>query len=312
LMTEQGHGSFELAGESMVVNQALADKLNEDGLLILGESAANIFGPAFLKEYRNYYQEQQRAKNNSEKLEAVESKDRELPLPAEYVVQGVIYDPNLGSQMSGYISLKNAQNLAGTGKGIDGLTVQLSDAFRAGEVKEMLKQNLPSHWEIETWNERNKRFFNAISNERGMMYLVLTIISIVAAFCIMNTMITIAVQKRKEIGMMRALGAKTSQIVSLFISKGLIVASIGVGTGFLLGRAVLYWRDEINQFLSSSLNLNIFADILQGPQSIPANLRVMDSMLICGIAFVLCTLAAVPPAWIVGRMDPAKAIRNEV
>jgi lipoprotein-releasing system permease protein len=311
LMAEQGSGSFELAGESIVINQALANRLDQDGQLVLGTSAANIFGPAFLREYRQYYQEKQRAKKDTAKLETVEAKDRDLPLPAEYVIQGVIDDDQTGRQPTGYISLKNAQNLAGTGKGIDGLTITLTDAFRAGEVKLDLRQKLPSNWETITWTERNKRFFNAISNERGMMYLVLGIISIVAAFCIMNTMITMAVQKRKEIGMMRALGAKTSQIITLFVAKGLIVAGFGVGTGYLLGKAVLHWRNDLNQLLATYFNIEIPGILTDGRILIPAALRLSDTLVICGVALILCTLAAVPPAWIVGRMDPARALRSE-
>jgi len=312
LMGEKGDGAFELAGESVVLTEGLARRLNQDGNLILQESAVNVFGPSFLKEYRNYYQEQQRAKNDATKKEAVESKDRDLPLPAEYVVQGVINDDKLGEQPTGFISLKNAQKLAGTGKGIDGLTVEIQDAFRAGEVKQQLMQKgWPSGWVIRTWTERNQRFFDAIANERGMMYLVLGFISLVAAFCIMNTMITMAVQKRREIGMMRALGAKTSQIVGLFIAKGLVVAGLGVGTGYLLGSAVLHYRNGIKNFISTTFDWQIFDEKIYGLREIPADPRLLDNLIICGIAFVLCTLAAVPPAWLVGRMDPARALRSD-
>ena len=113
-----------------------------------GASSANIFGPAFLREYRQYYQEQQRAKKDTTKLEAVESRDRDLPLPAEYVIQGIIDDPKLNQAFTGYISLKNAQTLAGTGKAVDGLNVTLTDSFRAGEVKADLAKTLPANWEI--------------------------------------------------------------------------------------------------------------------------------------------------------------------
>lgn len=317
LMDEKGEGSFELAGESIVLTQNLASRLNQDGLLILGESAVNVFGPSFLKEYRGYYQEQQRAKDDAVKKEAVESKDRDLPLPEELTIQGTIYDDKLGEQPTGFISLKNAQKLAGSGKGIDGLTIEITDAFRAGEIKldllklEPFRSGQPGSWTIRTWTERNQRFFDAIANERGMMYLVLAFISIVAAFCIMNTMITMAVQKRKEIGMMRALGAKTSQIVGLFVTKGLVVAGVGVGCGYLLGTAVLHFRNDIRNFISITFNWQIFDERIYGLREIPADPRVLDNIMICGIAFVLCTLAAVPPAWLVGRMDPARALRTD-
>ncbi len=312
LMGEKGEGSFELAGDNIVLTQALADRLNRDGTLTLGQSAVNVFGPSFLREYRSYYQEQQRAKDNPTRAQAVEAKDRDLPLPAEFIVQGVLIDDKLGDQPSGFISLKKAQQLAGSGKAVDGLTVELIDPFRAGEVKQdLLHSGLPPNWIPRTWMERNQRFFDAIANERGMMYLVLGFISVVAAFCIMNTMITMAVQKRKEIGMMRALGAKTSQIVGLFVAKGLIVAGLGVGFGYLLGSTVLHFRNDLRRWISDAFHWQIFDERIYGLREIPADPRLLDNLLICGIAFILCTLAAVPPAWLVGRMDPARALRSD-
>ena len=228
------------------------------------------------------------------------------------MVQGVLEDEKMGDQLTGFISLKNAQKLAGKGKSIDGLTVELADAYRAGEVKfALLEKDTLQGWMPQTWMERNQRFFDAIANERGMMYLVLGFISVVAAFCIMNTMITMAVQKRKEIGMMRALGAKTSQIVGLFVVKGLIVAGFGVGSGYLLGSMVLHFRNDLRRWISSTFNWQIFDERIYGLREIPADPRLVDNLMICGIAFVLCTLAAVPPAWLVGRMDPARALRSD-
>ena len=314
LMTDQGSGSFELAGDNIVITRALANKLGRNMGLTLGESAVNVFGPSFLREYRIYYQEQQRANKSADpaKKEEVNNKDRDLPLPEELVVQGVLEDDKLGDQLTGFISLKNAQKLAGKGKSIDGLTVEVADAFRAGEIKaDLVKQEALLGWTPQTWMERNQRFFDAIANERGMMYLVLGFISVVAAFCIMNTMITMAVQKRKEIGMMRALGAKTSQIVGLFVVKGLIVAGFGVGSGYVLGTLVLNFRNDIRRWISDTFNWQIFDERIYGLREIPADPRVIDNLMICGIAFVLCTLAAVPPAWLVGRMDPARALRSD-
>lgn len=316
LMDTNGIGNFELAGKSIILSEGLADKIGREFPVIAGESSVNAFGPAFLKEYRNYYQETQRAKGNKEKLDTVEEKDRDLPLPEELTVQGILSDSRLQGQVTGYVSLKTAQQLAGAGKGIEGFTVSIQDSYRAGEVKQLMmamleKNNLAGIWQPETWMERNTRYFNAIANERAMMYLVLAFISVVAAFCIMNTMITMAVQKRREIGMMRALGAKLSQIVSLFVVKGLIVAGFGVGSGYLLGNLVLYFRNDLRSWIANTFNWQIFDERIYGLSEIPANPRMVDNLLICGIAFVLCTLAAVPPAFLVGRMDPARALRSD-
>jgi lipoprotein-releasing system permease protein len=143
------------------------------------------------------------------------------------------------------------------------------------------------------------------------MYIVLAFISVVAAFCIMNTMITMAVQKRREIGMMRALGAKTSHVVALFTTKGFIVGLLGTGLGYLLGRVILYYRNDLRGWINEHFGRQIFDPAIYGLNEIPAELSNTDVVIICGIAFVLCTLAAIPPAFLVGRMEPAKALRND-
>ena len=127
----------------------------------------------------------------------------------------------------------------------------------------------------------------------------------------MNTMITMAVQKRREIGMMRALGAKTSHIITLFMTKGFIVGLFGTGIGYGLGRLVLYFRNDLRTWINDRFGHQIFDSSIYGLNEIPAQLRGLDEVMICGLAFILCTLAAGPPAWMVGRMAPARALRND-
>lgn len=311
LMDESGAGMFDVAGDGIVLTYNLAGRLERDFPIFISESQVNAYGPAFLRAYREYYTEQQRARNDEDKAAEVGNRDRDLPLPEEYTVSGIIDGSKLGNDPIGFISLRNAQRIAGSGRTIDGISVELRDPFRAGEVSEDLKAVLPDGWTPQTWMERHSNYFDAIASERSMMYFVLSIISVVAAFSIMNTMITVAVQKRREIGMMRALGASTRQIVGIFIAKGLVVASLGTLIGYTLGVTVLHFRNQIRNGIAEIFQIRIFDENIYGLREIPADPRILDNILICGIAFVLCTLAAVPPAWVVGRLEPARALRSD-
>ncbi len=142
------------------------------------------------------------------------------------------------------------------------------------------------------------------------MYFVLFFIILVAAFSTMNTMITVTVQKRHEIGVMKALGARVSQIVGVFIGQGLIVGLIGSVSGLAAGSLVLYYRNSIRDVLAQRLGLEIFPEEMYGVAEIPAQIVPNDIAIICFGAFVLCTLAALPPAYMVARLDPAKALRD--
>ncbi|MEZ5324122.1 MAG: FtsX-like permease family protein [Verrucomicrobiales bacterium] len=193
---------------------------------------------------------------------------------------------------------------------VDGLQIITPDAFRAEESRQAILNNLDYTWTAQTWMDRWQGWLDILSSERSMMFFVLMFIMIVAAFSIMNTMITVAVQKRREIGMMRALGSKTSQIIAIFLYKGVIVGFIGTILGLVVGLAVLYFRNDIREVAALRLGLEIFPASTFGIAKIPMRLESSIVFLICFTAFLLSAVAAIIPAWGVTRLDPAKALRN--
>jgi lipoprotein-releasing system permease protein len=208
------------------------------------------------------------------------------------------------------LPLEIGQDLYELGPNVHGLSIELKDPFLADQVKRKISTSLPLGWDSESWIQRNKQLFATIRNERGMMYFVLFFIILVAAFSTMNTMITVTVQKRHEIGVMKALGARVSQIVGVFIGQGLIVGLIGSVSGLAAGSLVLYNRNGIRDMLAQRLGLEIFPEEMYGVAEIPAQIVTGDIAIICLGAFILCTLAALPPAYMVARLDPAKALRD--
>jgi lipoprotein-releasing system permease protein len=191
------------------------------------------------------------------------------------------------------------------------ISLELKDPFRADLVnRDSIRLELPANWVSESWIQRNKQLFDTVRNERGMMYFVLFFIILVAAFSTMNTMITVTVQKRQEIGVMKALGARVWQIVGVFIGQGMIVGIIGSLSGMGIGALVLHYRNTLRDFLAESMGLMIFPEEMYGVSEIPAQIVTGDIAIICVGAFVLCTLAALPPAYMVARLDPARALRD--
>lgn len=306
----QAVGEFDLGPESAVLSLDLVQKLKAS-FISVGITPVNVFGPKFINEGFDILQENTEAKDDPEKKKRIEEQDRDYPLPGELIITGIFNDDKM--QSVGLVSLRTAQQLAGAGFDVDGFGLDIDDPYDAPVMAQKLMDSgiLPEGWVVETWIDRHRQQFDAVANERGMMYIVLAFISIVAAFCIMNTMITMAVMKRREIGMMRALGAKISHIVGLFMTNGFIVGLVGTGLGYLIGRTVLHFRNELRQWINEKFGHQIFDSGIYGLWDIPAELRTVDQVIICGLAFVLCTLAAVPPAWIVGRMQPAQALRSD-
>ena len=253
------------------------------------------------------------ADNNNLDDNALRDRIRELTesikTPKDLIVTGIFDSVRYGEMI--LVPLEIGQDLYELRSNVHGLSVELDDPFIADIVnRESINEIIPTGWQSQTWIERNKQLFATIRNERGMMYFVLFFIILVAAFSTMNTMITVTVQKRHEIGVMKALGAKISQIVGVFIGQGLIVGFIGSISGLAAGSLVLYYRNAIRGILSKNLGVEIFPEEMYGVAEIPAQIIPSDITIICLGAFVLCTLAALPPAYMVARLDPAKALRD--
>ena len=235
---------------------------------------------------------------------------RQLVLPTELTVTGIfesgryLYDSEFL-----LVPLHIAQELYGLGGSVHGLAVRTVDPNRASEIREGLRKVLPEDLSCTTWMDLNKQLFDAIAMERHVMFFLLMFIILVAAFGIMNTLITMTVQKTREIGVLKALGARTGQVISVFLIQGMVIGIFGVVSGLALGITLIRWRNEVSQWLASALGVEIFPRSVYQFNEIPAEVVPGDVALICISAFVICSLAALIPAWIASRLDPVKALR---
>jgi len=147
--------------------------------------------------------------------------------------------------------------------------------------------------------------------EKNVMFYLLIFIVIVAAFGIMNSQITFVVQKTREIGMLRALGATGRQVRWLFLSQSLIIGSIGVTGGFFLGMLALGYRNEFLHFMNRMTGLELFPAQIYAFTELPALIVPRDIVFVCGSALVICVLAGLVPAWTASRLKPVDALRHE-
>jgi lipoprotein-releasing system permease protein len=246
-------------------------------------------------------------------MEKHKGKENEVAiLPDDYVVRGIFevgyyeYDANVI-----VTSLRNAQDLYQVPGKVHGLLVMLTDPYLAPVVRAKLQRALGPDYRITMWTEENARILTALVVEKNVMFYLLIFIVIVAAFGIMNSQITFVVQKTREIGMLRALGATGSQIRWLFLSQSLIIGIIGVSSGFALGRLALAYRNEFLHFMNRMTGLELFPAEIYAFTELPALIVSTDIMLICGSALVICVLAGFIPAWTASRLKPVEALRHE-
>lgn len=283
-------GDFDLSDHGIVVGEVMARDYN----LEVGDTV-NITTPQDIRRMR----------------EASE-KGRQLAIPpTEYEVRG-IFDVGFYDYNSSFVvvSLGNAQDMFNLGDGVHGLSVMLYDPFKASEVQRQLEKALGPNYEVTTWLQESS-MLSAVAVEKNVMFIILFCIMIVAALCILSALITFVVQKTREIGMLKALGATDFQVGGLFLSQSAFIGAVGDLLGFGLGILALTYRNEFLHFMRWATGMELFPASIYGFTELPALIVPRDILVICGSAFVICVLGGVVPAWRAWRLKPVEALRYE-
>ena len=165
---------------------------------------------------------------------------------------------------------------------------------------------------VSSWMDADRTRLDAVVQERVMMTFILMMIVVVAAFSISNTLITVIVQKKREIGVIKALGASPSQIVNIFVGQGFVVGIFGNAFGLLMAWAILTWRNEARQLIISVMHRDVFPAAVYQLTGIPSAITAKDVVVICTSAMVICVLAAYIPARFAAQARPGEGASRGV
>jgi len=308
LAAQIGDGKLELRGESIVLGLGISERLGAKvGDQVILYSSDNI--RSVVDSVREISEDE--GGDEADPDEAVE-KLESVVLPYELTVRGV-FQRSLQFDNEVVVPLFLGQELLGLDGEMTSLGLWTDQPDAAEENAAALAAFAPGEWYLVPWMHKPAvvQWFNTIRTQRSMMYLVLCMILLVAAFSIMNTIITVTVQKRREIGVITSLGGRVGQVMSIFLIQGAIVGFVGAGLGLGAGLLVLRFRNVAQTKLYDWFGIEIFpTEVYQVPE-IPAELRPADLAIITIGAFVVSTLAALLPAWRAARVDPARALRNQ-
>ncbi len=234
---------------------------------------------------------------------------KSVVLPKEARIIGVYQASQMTVTPDLFVPLPLAQDLAGLGDSVQGIALRLDDPYLAEQVAAQSRATLGPDWTLLTWGEQYQGFFALINQQRVMMYFALSFIVLVSAFSMMAVMFTVTIQKRREIGVMKALGAAPGQIVRVFLYQGMLLGVLGAILGVGLGRLVIHFRGPI-QGIFRGLGFDPFAANFTGFETLPAHNNPLEQAIIALMAFILCSLAALVPAFFAARSDAAKSLRN--
>ena len=233
----------------------------------------------------------------------------EFVKPQTFTVWGVYADTDRVQGPSLLIPLEIGMELKKLRGASEAIGVVTGDPYHAEELAVSLQEELGREWSVRSWMRTHEGQFQLMKTEKVMMSFALSFITILSAFSIMAVMYTVTVQKRQEIGVMKALGARSSQIVKVFLYQGIIVGIGGAALGVGLGLLAIHNRENIANLLRS-VGIDPFPADFQGMNELPALVVPVQLLIICAIAIVLCILAALVPALMAAFRDPAKSLRN--
>jgi lipoprotein-releasing system permease protein len=235
----------------------------------------------------------------------------ELYLPEELNVAGV-FDMGMRDYDSVFIltSLDVARDLIGKFEGAQSIQIQVENPEQVQDVAAKLRTALGDNYRIQTWQEVDSVLFGALRTEKTMMFVLLVFIAIVAVFCVTNTLIVITVQKTHEIGLLKALGFSSRQLMGAFLLHGQVQCLAGTSFGVLTGWVVLRNLNGIVRFLTR-WNVEVFPKEIYFFAEIPWKIIPGDVALTVASVYVFCAVASLIPAWRAARMDPVEALRQE-
>jgi lipoprotein-releasing system permease protein len=210
-----------------------------------------------------------------------------------------------------YVPLGAAQLFLRLPEAVSSLEVFTADPDRVREQRRVIGAALAGRVRIVDWQQANSSLFNAVEIERNVMFLILTLIIVVAAFNIISSMIMMVKDKGRDIAILRTMGASRAMILRIFVLSGASIGVIGTVAGFVLGLVFTDNIEAIRQAIQRIIGTDLFAAEIYFFTRIPARIDTGEVAAVVIMALALSFLATLYPSWRAARLDPVEALRYE-
>ena len=216
------------------------------------------------------------------------------------------YDSSLA-----FISVQAAQRFFSMKGKVSGIEIRVEDIDSADQIAEILQENLGFPYYVRDWMRMNKNLFSALRLEKIVMFIILILIILVAAFNIVSTLFMVVMEKTKEIAILKSMGASRTSIMKIFSFQGLIIGLLGTLIGCIGGFTIVPNLNEIVGFIENIFGITAFPSDVYYLDKLPSEIQYMDSFLIVVFSIFICFVASLYPAWRASRLDPVDGLRYE-
>jgi len=200
-----------------------------------------------------------------------------------------------------YASIPTVQEFLGLGDKVTGIEIRVKDIYAAHRIAQAIQEKLGPAFQARDWMRTNRSLFSALKLEKIAMFIILTLIVLVAAFNIGSTLIMLVMEKTRDIAILKSMGATRQSIMRIFMLEGVIIGAIGTALGLGLG---LLLTGLLKRYEFIKLPTDVYYI-----STLPVKLEGLDVALISGAALAISFLATLYPAWQASRLDPVEAIR---
>jgi lipoprotein-releasing system permease protein len=235
-----------------------------------------------------------------------------IPKMKRFRVAGVFntgmyeYDSTLA-----YVGLGEAQSFLGLGDTVTGIQLKVEDVYKTGELVKTINRDFGYPFYARDWMKMNKNILFALKTEKTVMFIILTLIVLVAAFGIASTLFMVVMEKTRDIAILKSMGATSSSIMKIFILEGLIIGVLGTVAGVLSGLLVALNLEPIVGFVQRITGFELFSKDIYYLDHFPSQVIPADVILISVTAVFISFAATLYPAWQASRLMPAEALRYE-
>ncbi|MDF1794326.1 MAG: lipoprotein-releasing ABC transporter permease subunit [Thalassobaculaceae bacterium] len=210
-----------------------------------------------------------------------------------------------------YMPLRAAQVFFQKGDSVNALEIFTIDPDSLKSVRLGMLQALPPEVYFRDWQQQNRSFFNALQVERNVMFLILTLIILVAAFNIISSMIMLVKDKGRDIAVLRTMGASRGMITRIFFMTGASIGVLGTVVGAVLGLLFILNIQAIQGWVETVFGTSVFPPEIYFLTNVPAKMDPTEVIVVVGMALTLSFAATIYPAWRAARVDPVEALRYE-